>query len=383
MLKTVFLFLLFVSSLAGLGQSMAGLNFRHLYDPQNEIDLSMRLVNEKKRLTVYYRLQQNGSPVTGNYSIVWQKYDSFTQKEGTLLSAGDSVGMSGKLSFPVPEKPWLLVAKVTSKSSSQTWNYVQLMESKYPVNGFLEGPDGVVFRPYAFIGQEYSLHGTGSDKTLHVYFYKTDFPVASPPFTEKGAHLDRFMFADSSFHVAHGQKIVLKSKGLYLVQQDTLAAEGYAFMAVNTSFPKLTKIEDIPDPLIYVCAKEEHDELVAAGSDKTKVDKVILDITRDKDRAKNFMRSYFRRVELANTYFSSYKEGWKTDRGMIYLIFGLPDEVSRTGPTEVWYYKNFKERFTFVKNGSVYDPNNYILQRSTKFTALWFNTVDLWRKSRF
>jgi len=73
MLKSIFLFLLFVSSLGGLGQSMAGLNFRHLYDPQNEIDLSMRLVNEKKRLTVYYRLQQNGSPVTGNYSIVWQK----------------------------------------------------------------------------------------------------------------------------------------------------------------------------------------------------------------------------------------------------------------------------------------------------------------------
>ena len=154
-------------------------------------------------------------------------------------------------------------------------------------------------------------------------------------------------------------------------------------MAVNASFPKLTKIEDIPDPLIFVCAKEEHDELVAAGNDKAKVDKVILDITRDKDRAKNFMRSYFRRVELANTYFTSYKEGWKTDRGMIYLIFGLPDEVSRTGPTEVWYYKNYKERFTFVKNGSVYDPNNYILQRSNKFTELWFNTVDLWRKSRF
>ena len=383
MLKSVFLFLLVASSLAVFGQSMASLNFRHLYDPQNEIDLSMRLVNEKNRLTVYYHLQQNGSPAAGNYSIAWQKYDSFTQKEGTLLSAGDSVALSGRLSYPVPVKPWLLVAKVTNMSSSQTWNYVQVMEAKYPVNGFLEGSDGVVFKPYAYKGKEYTLHGTGSDKTLHVFFYKTDFPVASPPFTEKGAHVDRFMFADSSFHVDHGQKIVLKSKGLYLVQQDTVAAEGFAFMAVNTSFPKLTKIEDIPDPLIFVCAKEEHDELVAAGSDKTKVDKVILDITRDKDRAKNFMRSYFRRVELANLFFTSYKEGWKTDRGMIYLIFGLPDEVSRTGPTEVWYYKNYKERFTFLKSGSVYDPNNYILQRSSKFTELWFNTVDLWRKSRF
>ena len=383
MLKSVVLFLFIASWLTGFSQSIASLNFRHLYDPQNEIDLSMRLVNEKKRLTVYYRLQQNGSDATNTYSIAWQKMESITQKSGTPISAADSVATSGTLSFPAPEKPWFLVAKVTNKSTATTWSYVQVIDAKYPVNGFLEGTEGIAFKPYAVLGREYSVRAAGSDQTLNVYYYKPDFPVASPPFTEKGAHVDRFMFADSSFHLAPGQKIRLKSKGLYLVQQDTMAAEGFAFMAMNTSFPKLTKIEDIPDPLIFVCAKEEHDELVAAGSDKAKVDKVILDITRDKDRAKNFMRSYFRRVELANLYFSSYKEGWKTDRGMIYLIFGLPDEVSRTGPTEIWYYKNYKERFTFVKNGSVYDPNNFILVRNSKFTELWFNTVDLWRKSRF
>jgi GWxTD domain-containing protein len=283
----------------------------------------------------------------------------------------------------MPEKTWLLVARVMSKSSARTWTYVQTMDPKYPVNGFAEGADGIVFKPYVFLGQEYTLRGAASDQSLHVYFYKTDFPVASPPFTEKGAHLDRFMFADSSFRVAPGQKVAFKSKGLYLVQQDTAATEGYAFRAVSSSFPKFTKVEDIPAPLIFVCTKEEHDELIAAGNDKSKVDKVILDITRDKDRAKNFMRSYFRRVELANLYFSSFKEGWKTDRGMLYLIFGLPDEVSRTGQNEIWYYKNFRERFTFVKSGSIYDPNNYILLRSSKFSETWFNTVDSWRKSRF
>src|SRR5258706_13222308 len=169
MLKSVFLSLLVASSLTGFSQSIAGLNFRHLYDPQNEIGLSMRLVNEKKRLTVYYRLQQNGSDATNNYSITWLRYESVTQKEGTALAAGDSVGTSGKLSYPVPEKPWFLVAKVSNKSSSQTWSYVQMMEAKYPVNGFLEGPEGVGLKPYVVLGQEYSLHGAGSDQTLHVF----------------------------------------------------------------------------------------------------------------------------------------------------------------------------------------------------------------------
>ena len=108
-----------------------------------------------------------------------------------------------------------------------------------------------------------------------------------------------------------------------------------------------------------------------------------MDITGDRDRAKNFMRSYFRRVELANIYFSSYKQGWKTDRGMVYLIFGLPDEVSVNDGTETWFYKNTRTRFTFVRRGSVYDPHHSVLLRDKRFTEIWFSTIDLWRKSRF
>ncbi len=383
MSRYVFFLLLSAASGSVFSQSIASLNFRYFYDPQNEVDLPLKLVNDKNQLTVYYRLQRTGQYANETYTISWQRLETYMQKEGTGIPAEDSLATSGKLSFPLPEKPWLLVAKVTSKSSARTWTYVQMMDPKYPVNGLIESAEGIVFRPYVFTGQEYTLRGAVTDRPLHVYYYKTDFPVSSPPFTEKGAHIDRFMFADSSFSVAHGQKIMFKSRGLYLVQQDTAAAEGFAFRVVGGSFPKFTKVEDIPAPLIFVCTKDEHDELIAAGSDKSKVDKVILDITRDKDRAKNFMRSYFRRVELANLYFTSFKEGWKTDRGMIYLIFGLPDEVSRTGQNEIWYYKNFKERYTFVKSGSVYDPNNYILLRSSKFTESWFNTVDSWRKSRF
>lgn len=106
-------------------------------------------------------------------------------------------------------------------------------------------------------------------------------------------------------------------------------------------------------------------------------------MTGDRDRAKTFMRNYFRRVELANNYFTSYKQGWKTDKGMIYLIYGLPDEVSINDGTETWYYKTARSRFTFVKRGSVYDPQNYVLLRHKRFAESWFSTIDLWRKSRF
>src|SRR5205085_9004136 len=113
--------------------------------------------------------------------------------------------------------------------------------------------------------------------------------------------------------------------------------------------------------------------LVLAGKDKVKFDKVILDITRDKDRAKNVIRKYFRRVELANSLFSSFKEGWKTDRGLTYVIFGPPDEVTRTGNTEIWSYKSVKSKFVFNRSASIYDPDNFILQRDKRLMETWYH----------
>ena len=97
------------------------------------------------------------------------------------------------------------------------------------------------------------------------------------------------------------------------------------------------------------------------------------------------MRNYFKRVEWANYYFTSYKEGWKTDRGMIYILFGLPEELFKFNDREVWNYKSpsLKVSFTFVKSSTLFDPDNYVLIREKKFQETWYEKVDLWRNARF
>jgi hypothetical protein len=97
------------------------------------------------------------------------------------------------------------------------------------------------------------------------------------------------------------------------------------------------------------------------------------------------MRSYFKRVELANQFFTSYKEGWKTDRGMIYIVFGLPDEVFKFNDREVWTYNadEYKATFNFSKSSSVFDPDNYVLIREKKYQQTWYEVIDLWRNARF
>jgi len=382
------LFLLLLPLSMAFSQPLTSLNFREWYNPDSEVQFSFQVVKEASQIKVYYLLESKQFTVD-NYSLSWEKRDAFTQQQGTALANPDSAGTttsdklkSGAFTFEIPAKPWLLVAKITNTESKITWTYVKLIEPKYPVNGWLEINKQRVTQKYVIINKAYTVNSAGPN-SLFVSFYKADFPAASPPFADPENKPDRFMFYDSSFRVDPGAKFTPQKPGLYLFQRDTNAAEGFAFRCVNEIYPKFSKISDLIGPMIFITTQDEYTALLNTQGEKAKFDKVILDITGDQDRAKNFIRNYFRRVELANIYFSSFKQGWKTDRGMIYLIFGVPDEVSMNDGTEIWFYKTTKQSFTFVKSGSVYDPENYVLLRDKRFMEPWFSKVDLLRKSRF
>lgn len=366
-------------------QSLTSINFRDVYNPDGEVSIMLQPVRTSKKIEVYYQIQSNLLPLA-KYTITWEQRESFTQTKGTALTNSDSLSsekvQKGVLQFDIPTKPWLLVVRVTNKETNVSWVNFKRIEANYPVSGWMEKDKERWTKKYLIADQSYTIKGS-DNKAFTVSYFDEEFPAAYPPFAEKESKADRFLFHDSTFSVNPESSISLSKTGLYLLQKDTNSAEGFAVRVVNKTYPKFSKIEDLIKPLIFICTQDEYAELQRSKGDKAKFDKVILDITRDKERASNFMKSYFRRVELANLYFISYKEGWKTDRGMIYLIFGLPDEVSVNDGSETWYYKISKSRFTFVKSGSVYDPENYVLLRDKRFMEPWFSTIDLWRKSRF
>jgi GWxTD domain-containing protein len=51
----------------------------------------------------------------------------------------------------------------------------------------------------------------------------------------------------------------------------------------------------------------------------------------DPRKARKVATLYYQRVRAVNELFSNYKEGWKTPRGMTYILFGPPSSV--------WHYK--------------------------------------------
>ena len=71
-----------------------------------------------------------------------------------------------------------------------------------------------------------------------------------------------------------------------------------------------------------------------------------------------YMIEYFNRVAHANRAFSAMQPGWRTDMGMVFILFGAPDDIDRhpfeidSKPYEIWYYHGVEREFVFLdENG--------------------------------
>lgn len=372
----------------GVAQSLRDINFSYLYDQGVEFNLAFKVYSSGNQQLLYFEfVSTNPAKSTSEYSLQWELRNTINDKEGPELAEPEwltnTTGVkSGLLKLNETSPGQLIVAKIIYSASRKAWYFYKPLRE--PSHFALLQNNQPVTNTYIRINELMSFTGFDQHKQLSVSLYKTDFPAASPPFSTAQARVSPTLKPDSTFTLLPDQTVRFSKKGLYLIQQDTTGSVGLAFR-VEDDYPKLGKIETLVGPMIYVCEKKEMDKLRSAKGDKALFDKTIISITGSTDRAKIFMRNYFKRVEQANQLFSSYKEGWKTDRGMIYIIFGPPEEVYLLGDRVVWEYKNnyFKGRFIFTKASTLFDPENHVLIRDKKFTDNWYQLVDLWRKARF
>ena len=71
------------------------------------------------------------------------------------------------------------------------------------------------------------------------------------------------------------------------------------------------------------------------------------------------MEEYFNRVNYTIEHFDGWEAGWETDRGMVYILFGAPDEIDRFNSNnnlnktkQVWIYRKIGKEFSFTdQNG--------------------------------
>ena len=225
----------------------------------------------------------------------------------------------------------------------------------------------------------------GSSRPLYVSYYKHGFDAApSPMNTTPRTAVNKTLRVDSTFTIQSGQEVAFAQEGLYYLLSDTTQAEGLGLLVTDDRYPKMTRPEKLTEPLLYMSTNQEIKDMAAAANEKKALDKYWLSLMQgNPDLARQVIRSYYNRVEEANRLFTSYKEGWKTDKGMIFIILGPPDKVQRSKDKEVWVYDQKANatnvNFTFNRRTNQFVDDHYELVRYVEYQPIWYPVVEAWR----
>lgn len=245
-----------------------------------------------------------------------------------------------------------------------------------------------IFKPHLPVGVPFKIrHKTLNPKYLFVSLYQRDFPLALPPYSSRKS--GAFELApDTTFRWPADSLLALPEAGFYHFRLDTNQWQGFTLYSFSQNFPMVGNHQEMAEPLRYLTTQKEYSQLQEARKNPQALKKFIEEFwvlkAGSSERAKNLIAGYYGRVEEANRLFSSFHEGWKTDRGIIYIIYGPPTKVYQSSVGEAWVYGNENSAlsyyFNFIQIENPFTANDFELERSSQYRFGWGQAIEAWRR---
>ena len=282
-----------------------------------------------------------------------------------------------------------LIFWLTDSTKNRVYPYVKLLSRHHEaedVNLQLAYLNATIFKPYVLLNSTLKVNSFNpSSDSVKIDFYDYHFSAASPPMSQKKDSAAVPFSVDHSYLMDNKESITLREPGLYyfhLVHSDI----GRTLIAREGNYPKFTEIDRLVESLRYLETEEEYSKMTTSFNKKQLFDEFWLNNTKSESKARRAIKEYYKRVRDANYLFTSYKEGWKTDMGMIYIIFGAPSKVFIQDDGIMWIYNKTFElprvAFFFNHINTAFTDEYYVLVRKAEFQNLWFRTIDLWRTGK-
>lgn len=239
------------------------------------------------------------------------------------------------------------------------------------------------------------VYGKGRPDSLYISFFQ---PVSEIPYPPSMILPERPMQAepDTTIAIQYSDTLPLMfpRKGIFFCTIGRDLDEGYTFYNFGPDFPTMRTPDEMIEPLGYIATSDEMETLRRSERQKVALDDFWLKCGGNVEKARELIRIYYTRVLYANYYFSSSREGWRTDRGMVYIMYGPPDKLYKSVDEESWGYKrplvkskwgsryDIQENylfFSFKKRDNKFTDNEYSLSRSETVVTYWDKAVLAWR----
>ncbi|MEI6815036.1 MAG: GWxTD domain-containing protein [Bacteroidota bacterium] len=311
-------------------------------------------------------------------------------------SKGDTVSniITGHLDLKTGSGSYkILQVKLTDMNRKQSVVYFvkidkSTMQSRQTFTVMMKNSTQPYFHNYIAATDTFRVkYRDASVSKLFVKYYNRNFLIALPPFAIENPqgfdyHPDSLFTVD----ISGNDYLNFKKPGFYHFQLDTSNHEGLTLYRFTEDFPSTTIPQALIDPLRYINTRKEFEELSNTQNKKLSLDKFWMGMGGNQDRSKELIRRFYNRVINANIFFTSHMEGWKTDRGLIYIVFGAPNVVYKGENSESWTYGEsgsmLSINFNFERVNNPFTDNDYTLERAPLYETQWYRAVDSWRQGR-
>jgi len=395
-----FLFALSLSAPLQAQDAYSKINLSYHYNPNAEVRLQSKIAKSNDSLLVFLKIKTLiGVGLPDNYTITYSTISDFS----LIPSFQDTISYPQHLKTIFRNDYFLklpllydfdedyLVLKIRNNNTQNEY-FFDIKVSKnedFPVPDYLffnSATNEPVWNRFVNRNDTIEIRSFSKNDNYAGFIYGKDFSAAEPPMAVISQNVQEKISIDSTFNIAEDNSFSLKDSKLLFLQADTNSFAGISVRIEDLFYPKLARVEDVIDPLLYITTKGEKQALVEAPQKKKALDKFWLQVARTPQRAKTIIKMYFNRIEEANLLFTNYKQGWKTDQGMIYSIYGAPDVVHREGEQEQWIYNKTEDlpkiSFRFLRVKNMLTDHHYSLIKDEEYRLYWHRAIDLLRKGR-
>lgn len=244
------------------------------------------------------------------------------------------------------------------------------------------------FMRFFLAGERFSVkyRDQGLD-SIYVDYYRSASELPRPPITATSDYTMNYT-PDTSyvFPLIDTIDYNLQLEGMYHIKANNELDEGLTLFNFGGSFPEVKTPREMMEPLFYLATLTEYRDLRTQANRKLAVDNFWLKIGNSVEKSRELIRIYYNRVVYSNLYFSSNKQGWKTDQGMIFILFGPPSRIQMTSRGESWYYfakrKSKVVEFKFTREQDAFSDQNMMWQKTPESQSYRNEAIRSWRNGK-
>tara|TARA_R110001592_G_scaffold63060_1_gene192991 strand:- start:1843 stop:2997 length:1155 start_codon:yes stop_codon:yes gene_type:complete len=381
---------------------MSSADVSFLYNQDHEFLIDHRLAQDGNRVKVYVRFILNSGVVKiSDYEIQYDIRDSYIDERhvnsATRLDSASLIATGFRefiYSFEFEKTPdqSLIVVEVNN----------MLRNRKFLIDIPIEKSENAQNQPFLifeaqrnvpyfsrFINLDQSVRLVnvfGNDGKYQIQGVVNNQAVAIPTFDEGRIQASSKIEIDTLYGSIEGEIIKFSTPGYYVINDSKEPSNEMGVLVTDPFYPYFGQFEKMVEPLIFISTNDEFKNLRTARDARTAFeDFVTTRISNGGRIAQDFVKYYYRRVRKSAHLFTSNKDGWKTDRGMVYQIYGNPLQVFRNEKQELWVFSapnGGRIRFNFE---IVSEENNLLIHRlirENKFKDSWVDAVTSWRSGK-